>query len=417
MAVSYQNNEGNASNRGLVSVMGFDIGRIDSPELIQTTVKEIILSENILTPGLQTAVTLQSALYIPANKIFDKFKNKPVSFQLTKKVKNGPSFSLSVAQPVYRLDHRHFQPINTGQTQEFTIHACDQSLLNDAKSLVSKSWKCTQPSSVVDYVLTTCCGVQNLIKDTASPARDYIAENIHPFQVVAQQGNVALNGDSPDFVHFMTYGQGGNDSTPTHYFKSLKNLCSQAPDAGLSFHYSDGAGVSDRGYGDPSNVIALEFPCDFDMLSDLLNGLDENGNPRNTLTTLNPVTKNVSQLGNSSNGCGIGGFNHKTAMTNTGSSGRQQSCNIDVESHLLMRQARMALLERDKIAMRMVVPWNPGIHVGKTVNLTWKNRHTQEDIYGSGDYLVTGMMHTIRMGGFSTTTVDCVSRTAGGGQV
>ena len=79
--------------------------------------------------------------------------------------------------------------------------------------------------------------------------RDYIAENIHPFQVIAQQANMALKGGNPDYVHFMTYGWFGGGSWPTHHFRSLSSLCQGNPvrtysygDTGSSFD-PDGAVV------------------------------------------------------------------------------------------------------------------------------------------------------------------------------
>ena len=106
-------------------------------------------------------------------------------------------------------------------------------------------------------------------------------------------------------------------------------------------------------------------------------------------------------------------------MTNKGTAKEQGGCETDVESHLLKRQARMGLLEKDKIALRMTTPWRPDIHVGDLINLNWpgKNRSGGGAVYGSGTYLVTALSHKIMLGGFATTTMDCVAQTAGGGIV
>ena len=146
-------------------------------------------------------------------------------------------------QKIYRLDNREFMPINVGATEEFSLHACDQSLLNDAKSLVSKSWKCESPDTIVKYVLQSCAGVRNLDVQSSQPSRDYIAENIHPFQVVVQQANVALDGDDPSFVHYMTYKNNG-----THHFRSLKSLCKGAPSGNKTFYYSDSGAAGNKDY-------------------------------------------------------------------------------------------------------------------------------------------------------------------------
>jgi hypothetical protein len=398
----------------LVSIQGFDIGGTlgENGGFPQMTIKEIVLAESLLTPGLQTSVTFQSQLYTGTYKNFDSWKNQNINFTLTKE--NGAS--LSVLQKVYRLDNRDFMPVNVGQTEEFTVHACDQTLLNDAKTLVSKSWKCTEPSSIVSYVLQSCAGATLIDVENCGPTRDYIAENIHPFQVVAQQGNVALAGDDPSFVHFMTYAPGGGQ----HHFRSLKSLCRQGPVATYKHGengFDGGAGpLNSGGYQNPNVALAFMFPCDFDYLSDLLNGLDENGQNMNTVAMFNPLNLSAFQVGNSSGGCGIGGFNFKTAMSNSGTSQQMDSCNYEVEKYLLKRQARMALLERDKVALRMTVPWNPNLHAGSVINLDWRDRYGNV-VYGNGTYLISSMQHIVRLGGFAVTSLDCVSTSVAGGIV
>ena len=212
----------------LVDVTGFDIGgMIDGYP--QISIKEIVMAESLLTPGLQTAVTIQSSIY-EGNKNFDAWKNQPLTFTLKRPDIVDPETGrvifvppLTVNQQLYRLDNRKFLPTNVGQTEEFIIHACDKTTIEDAKSTVSRSWKCTQPGDVVDYVLGSCLNAGNKKVDDGGEGRDYIAENIHPFQVVSQMANMALNDDEPDFVHFMTYENGG-----THYFRSLKKQIGRA---------------------------------------------------------------------------------------------------------------------------------------------------------------------------------------------
>lgn len=404
--VSFINREDNASARGLVSIEGFEMGG----NLEQVTIKEINLGESLLTPGLQTVVVCQNSIYIPPKKDFDSLKNTDVKFTLSSK--NG---SLNVNQKIYRMDNREFMPTNVGQTEEFVVHGCDQTQIEDAKKLVSRSWNCTPPHMIAQEILQGCAGAKRVEIEASDNRRDYIAENIHPFQVVAQQTNVALaSGNDPSFVHYMTYEDGG-----THRFESLSKMCIGAQVA--EFKQSEtgvsGPGLDRTGYDKADAIISMSFPCDFDYLSDLLNGL-EDGQNMNSLGIWNPVAKAFSKLGESSDmECGgIGGFNYKQALSNQATKEDQDSCNLDVENHLLKRQARMSLLEKDKIALRLVVPWNPDLHAGKVIALNWQNKY-QGIVYGSGKYLILSMMHTVRLGGFSTTTIECVSTTVGQGGI
>ena len=121
-----------------------------------------------------------------------------------------------------------------------------------------------------------------------------------------------------------------------------------------------------------------------------------------------------------SGSCGIGSGNAKASITNKGTAKEQGGCETDVEKHLLKRQARMGLLEKDKIALRMTTPWRPDVHVGDLVGLNWQCKPRGQNsaggmVYGSGTYLVTALSHKIMLGGFATTTMDCVAQTAGGG--
>lgn len=379
------------------------------------------MGESLLTPGLQTVVTFHNNICLPSGKNFDKFKNQGLFFYLEKN-DNGAWILNCMNHTVYRMDNRGFKPTNVSDTEEFSIHACYPTLLKDAKSLVSKSWKCASPTDIVERMFTHCLGLgrDQFTIDKSDSKRDYIAENIHPFQVISQQANVALYQGHPDYVHFMTYSW-NSGSDVRHHFRSLRSLCEQPVVA--TYTYADhGMGIDsptdnpqDGGYSNPNAIISMEFPCDFDMLSDILNGIDENGQNQNGVATLNPVTAQFDFTGKKSD-CGIGQFNYKVAISNSNSTKQQDSCNLEVEKHLLERQARMALLDRDKIALRMTVPWNPQLHAGKTIQLNWPNKYDSNAyIYGQGKYLITSMSHVIRNGGFSTTTIDCVTNTAGMG--
>ncbi|NDB60571.1 hypothetical protein EB001_19305, partial [bacterium] len=407
--------DGINTNAGLVKVTG-SAGSLSFSEMgkYDLTVKEIVLGESLLNPGLQTAITFQS--YIYNNKNLDQLKNTNLSMTLRSELAGAMTFN----QKIYRLDNREFMPINVGNTEEFTIHACDQTLLNDAKSLVSKSWKCETPDTIVEFALRSCAGAQNIEVDSAQPARDYVAENIHPFQVISQQANVALDGGDPSFLHFMTFEEGGK-----HYFKSIRKLCQSGSVYKTYKHYETGV-LGNHDYNrNRDAAISFSFPCDFDLLSDLLNGVDENGQNINSLTTVNPMNMATQLLGGlglggiggmgglASGSCGVGSGNPKQSVTNKGTN--KTGCETDVEKHLLKRQARMALLEKDKIALRITVPWDPRLHVGKLIGLEWKNKKNGSMVYGSGTYLVASMMHKIQFGGFAVTTMDCVSQTAGGG--
>lgn len=372
------------------------------------TVKEVILGESLLTPGLQTAVTLQSFVYSPQPKDWGSFKNKQLSLSMS----DETGRYMDVRQTLYRIDNRELD-INVGQTESLTLHACDPTLLDDGRHLVSQSWKCVRPSEIVEEVLQSCVNARGPVVDSAGPARDYIAENIHPFQVIQQQCNVALyNDNNPDFLHYMTY-ENSQTGQGTHYFRSLKYL--ETRNVKATFTNTEG-GVGD--IADGGKAISFSFPCDFDLLSDILNGVDADGSIINTLSTINPFNQAGSLFGGSMAGgpCGgLGGGNHKTSTTNSGSAQQQNSCEMSVEKYLLLRQARMALLEKDKIAFRITVPWRPDLHVGDLIGFLFREKPYSQggSLYGTDSYLIVALKHNIQFGGFATSTFDCIRTNIG----
>jgi hypothetical protein len=384
------------------------------------SVKDITLTESLLTPGLQTSITLHSFFHNPTVKVLDNFKSAEVAIIVKKPILPyfGYTEGLKTGCRIYRLSDRKL--INNN-VEQFTLHGCDDSLLNDARNLVSKSWKCVSPTAIVAEVLQSCTGAKYLDLESSSPARDYIAENIHPFQVVNQQADVALAASNdPSFIHYMTYRNSyGTNSGPSvdpnniHHFRSLNSLT--AGDNVVANFFFQETGIN-SGYGHPESIITHSFPCDFDYLSDILNGIDLEKKEMSSMVVINTMLKMQSLLGNKAKDCGIGGGQYMAAFSNINSAGEQDSCNTDVEHHLLTRQARMSLLESDKIALRLTVPWNPDLHAGKMIGVYPANKGTGRfDNYGTGLYLIHSMTHTLKTGGYGITTMDCVSQSVGGG--
>jgi len=407
-----ESGKGNANDDESGTYFEVTVGGVPSNVMEQVTIREVILGESLLTPGLQTSVKVHSFLHTDATKNFDVFKNKDVNIKIERKILGQPDSSrrayksqMLVNQRIYRLDNRSL--INN-QTEEFTLRACDPTQLRDLETLVSKTWKCASPSTVVGYILRTCAGARYLDIQQSNYPRDYSADNIHPFQVVNQQASYAVDGaDDPSFLHYMTYGLNGEG---IHHFRSLKYLSSQQPV--ITYSYDE----SSNSYKNVDGIMTYSFPCDFDLMSDILNGIDSNGNDVNSAIFFNPWMKSFSLMGSQITGCGLGAGVIKSAITNMNSAKGQDMCPEYGNVFLLKRQARMALLNRDKTALRMTVPFNTELHAGKVVDVKLYNKSDPTGgrlLYGSGKYLIVSMFHQIMEGGLATTTMECVSKTAG----
>lgn len=397
-------------------IVDFQSGQASQEIFLDLSIKEVNMTESLLTPGLQTSVTLQSYNHNPLIKNLDKFKSAVANITVQRPILQDFNYpdTLEIATRIYRLSDRHL--INN-TVEEFTLHGCDDSLLADARNLVSKSWKCVSPSAIVNEMLSSCVGAKSRDVEFSGPGRDYIAENIHPFQVINQQADVALaEGTDPSFIHYMTYEDFSmGDPRGKHNFRSLRSLTASNNGVARFFFTETGATT---GYGFPESILTHSFPCDFDYLSDILNGVDLDGSLMASMTVVNPMLKMSSLLGNKATGCGNGRGRFMTSLTNYNSAKDQDSCNTDVETHLLLRQARMSLLEEDKIALRLTVPWNPILHAGKMIEVYIVHRATGEfQNFGTGLYLIHSMTHNLKAGGYGTTTLDCVAQSVGGGIV
>jgi hypothetical protein len=376
----------------------------------QMTPVEVILTESLLTPGLQTSVKVHSYFHNLPIKNLNEFQGSRIHINIDRPslARYALPTTFDVDNVIYRLSDRKLINENT---EEFILHACHRTLLDDAATLVSKMWKCTTPSAITSEVLRSCAGAGQLDIEGSSPARDYAAENIHPFQVVQQQAAAALaGGNDPSFIHFMTYRNLG-----THHFRSLQSLSKGSPQ--MVYFYEEN-GAAGGGYGNPFGIMSHSFPCDFDLLSDILNGIDENGNDINTLLTFNPLMRMVNQFGSKTLGCGLGSGNPKISASSAGSEMQQNMCPDYSQTYIQKRQARMGLLEQDKIALRLIVPWVSHIHAGDIIRLELRNRKDSNFLnYGSGDYMIHSITHNIKYRGFSTLTIDCVAETVGRGIV
>lgn len=376
-----------------------------------TSVKEVIIGESLLNPSAHVAMTLQSAIYTDYYKDWNQYRCQPVTLSIADE--NDEPRTMQVRQQIYRCDNRHFSTLNTGQIEELTLHACDETILKDAETTWDKSWKCSTPSAVVKEALQKI-GATNIIVDDSGPARPYVAESIHPLQVIQQQANVALDGDDPSFIHFMTIDELTGENI--HHFSPLTRLGKSDKTKVYDIYASDTGITGGDGFSQRYNIaVTFTFPCDFDVLTDILNGVNCDGVNLNQTRTMNFVNGVSDAVGALDHGIGIA--NQLFAMTNLGTSEQQKSCDTGVEKYLHERQARMALLDKDKIALRITVPWSPWLHVGNKIHFHWNDRFDpSKELYGSGEYIIAHLTHNIQFGGYAVTNLDCITNTFGGPQ-
>ncbi len=383
---------------------GFDLSIInmsdDDPLLYEITIPEIYMMESLLSPYLETTVMLQSPIHNVNTKNYDRFKFKTIKVSMNNpNINNGQSYEFQ--QIIYRMEKR--KPLHEGNysVEEFSLKSCDKTQISDLGTRVSKWWNCQTPTDVVDEALN-CAGAINRDLEPSQPKRDYHAPNIHPFQVIAEQANVALNNNDPAFLHYMTYLNGG-----THHFRSLNNLTKQS--SKWTYVYSESGLGQDL--GNTQNILNYNFPCDFDGLTDILNGLDVNGNPSASLIAYNAFNGVASLVKGNLSSCGMSGaLNRVVETTKYNNDGH---CGSHIEDYGEVRKARVSLIQQDKIMLNITVPFNPTLHVGDMIDVYFPSKVSTDFNHGSGTYLIVNMMNNIKRGGYATSVLECVSQNVG----
>ena len=126
--------------------VNFDISNPDNVN--QFSPRELVMVESLLTPGLQTSLSFDSYLHNPV-KDYNDFKNANIHVKIKKPVlaKFGYVDNIEFDATIYRQQNRHL--INNNN-ENLVFQACHYTLLEDARHLISKPWKCTTPSAIVE---------------------------------------------------------------------------------------------------------------------------------------------------------------------------------------------------------------------------------------------------------------------------
>lgn len=366
--------------------------------MMGSSVAQVEMHESILSPASYTVTHLQIPTHTEFSRNFDSLKSQDINI----KTYNPNIFSGKVeeiTQKIYKMTDR--KPYNHS-VQSFSIHSCDITILNNAERRMSNYYQCMTPSMVAAEAFK-CVGATRVFIEPSAPARDYQAANIHPFQVLAEQADVALSGGTdPSYLHFTTLLNSG-----THYFRSIKEMVSYSP-RWKYYAVEEGAGEL---LGNPYNIIDYSAPCDFDLLSDIMNGVGSGA----SVITINPFSGTFDLLQGDLTACGgMGGALVNSVITDTGS---ETNCGTSPENYMSLRQARLSIIQEDKIALKITVPYNPFLHAGDMVECIFTNKTDGTLNYGSGEYLIVNLQHSLHSGGLGITMMDLVSESVGVGIV
>lgn len=446
----------------------FSIG-VDDPEPMfnELTVSDIYVYESILSPSVQISITFQDTVHLIKNYFQYKIHKgempkmtidlKNPMFDVPDSVPVGGEYrgqktdsKLSIAgMVVYRMDNR--KPVNY-HDEEFTLHFCHPTTINNLKARMSDFYKMTQVNKIVQDALKATGSVINEV-EKADMKRDYMSNNQHPFQVISEIADMAYKEKRVQFLHYLTT----ESISGKHYFYPISKLIDASPLT--TFIYNEKG--ANQQLTDINNIMVYEFPCDFDTLLDLSGGIIHNEkdykNHKPSMVSMNPFdggmflvdgkvhgdrrtqgfggTLNAGAWSNLNNfesnkpygaassalGSAIGAASAIASGNPLGAlsalSGGGMSLVGDasrpsqVEKYLHRRTEAITFLHRESIDLKIVVPFRPDMHVGKTINVKFESKRdygTNKNDFGSGKYLICHMTHNIKVGSYGTTTMELI---------
>lgn len=442
---------------------------VDDPNIMfnELSITDVYLQESILSPSLQISVTLHDTVHLVKN--YFQYKVRKGEMPKASFVLKNPMFDVPDDVPiggeyrgqkkdvelpiagmvVYRMDNR--KPVNY-HTEEFTLHMCQPATVQNLKARMSDFYKTTELSKIVQDGLKAVGSIKNVVEAT-NTKRDYISNNQHPYQVISEIADMASLNGRVQFLHYMT----SEDATGIQYFQPMKKLINAG--TVFDFYYNE-KGVNQQ-LTDPSNIMTYEFPCDFDTLLDLSGGIIHNkqdyNNHKPSMVSMNPFDggmflvdgkihgdrktqgfggtlnagawsnlKNfesnapygsssplASGIGGAITGAATGGFAGALSGALGGLSGGGQlvgaaSRPSRVEKYLHRRTEVLSFFHRENVNLKIVVPFNPKVHVGKMINVFFQTKRDAKDDFGSGKYLICHLTHNIKVGSFGVTTLECI---------
>lgn len=393
-------------------VENFTINSNDQETLYrELSLVDFYLKESLLSPSVQMSCQFTDPTHIVKNYMSYKFNGTMppnITCTLVNPILNK---SLNVRLHVYRMDSR--SPINYN-TERFTLHSCDLTTFINMKRRMSDYYRDVELSKIVSDALNAA-GADSTAIGKSKLSRSYMTNNQHPFQVISDISDMATDDVKSPFLHYMTMeNKSGRDSTGTgggkHYWKSLKELINQKEMHEFSYNEK---GVNEQ-LTDPNNIMLYEFPCDFDTLLDLSSGIaineEDYKNHRPSMVSLNPFDSGFYLVAGKSHDKtrgGFGGILNAGAWSNLNT---QDDVPTRTERYLHKRSEMLSCLHRENINLKIVVPFNPEVHVGQNIKVKFEIKRDDElrVDYGSGKYLVAHLTHNIKTGGYGTTTLECI---------
>ena len=346
------------------------------------------------------------------------------------KAKGGST--ISGTYRVYKIGDR--VPAGNQNTNIYTLYFCSEELILSEQTKITKTYTGTKVSDIVKSIL-------NIIKvpsykiykiEETTGVYDFAVPRFKPFEAISWLSIYARPKASgtvgADMLFFET--------KDGYNFRSIKSMLAETPLATYKYQLLNTGieDISEKIY----SVLEYEFVKTQDMLENISSGM-----LANKLISIDPLkrsytvtTFNVNKAETDNN---IGETKNRLGKTQTQSydsvvkvaTGNSNQKNVPyikeregsvaqdifIENYVPSRTSQINLT--NYITVKMVVPGNPNLTVGKSINfnlLSQRNKTNNSakdlDTYYSGKYLITAVRHTIRAEGKYQTTLEIIKEKA-----
>lgn len=326
------------------------------------------------------------------------------------KTKNGPTNSGYFR--VYKIGDR--VPGDNPNTNFYTLYFCSEELLLSEQSKITKSFTGTKISDLVKNILNTIQVSPNKIykiEDTTG-IYDFSIPRLKPLEAISWLSTYArpqLTGTGADMLFFET--------KDGYNFRSIKSMLATEPMATYKYQLKnlESADMMEKMF----TVLQYEFVKTQDMLENINSGMIAN-----KIITIDPFKKSYTTTNFSvkQSDTNVGTLKNRLGKTQldsydsvvkvaVGNAGQKEvpyikeipgsvAQDIFIETYVPNRTSQINLA--NYITVKMTVPGNPILTVGRTVNFnlltqTNSSNNTQKDldIFYSGKYLITAVRHII----------------------
>lgn len=347
------------------------------------------------------------------------------------KVKGGSNDNNQVFR-VYKIGNR--VPSGNMNSEVYTLHFCSEELLLSEQNKISKSFKSTKISDIINNILTDKLKVPaNRIEniEETSGVYDFIVPKIKPFEAVSWLSNYARPKATGAFGADMLFFETKNGFN----FRSLQSMF-KSEIYGTYKHEVKNLGDSIQDFQEKTvNVLDYQVSKPYDILNEI-----NTGTFANQLMSIDPLARKVNvtnfdyskfktQAQTLNKGAPANNLKNRLGKKETESyegtlklafsNSIQQNVpyikeqggvakDIFIESYVPNRTAQISLANYTTI--KAAIPGDPGITVGRTIQfnlLSMKPSMQKElDSFYSGKYLVTAARHVVTAAGVYQTILE-----------